>query len=336
MTKLWYSGCAYGVIPYFFHMFTLAMSKSWVGLLIVALLSATSIAEAGFNLSGQLSSQAQDTRSKGFEFSQNGFAENFLRLDASKRVAKRRWGVQVEYGFNNKGVGSRSRVRRNNVYLAGRFGRVSIGLANDVADGFIDRDLAGTAVVTALSSNSAVSGVGVDGFDPENSQALRFYSPAILGLAKFAAQLGEDESIQLGLKVSTQNMRFNAFVDSRGLNMLEAQNAASIDEPYARRRSGVLLAYKMAAFTITAVASKASQVSVLGEQFKPKHSGLKLGYTYGKHRFSASHVARNDDAEATGLQYLYRYDRQLQLYMGQNSLGSGGEKALFSGLVMKF
>jgi predicted porin len=283
-----------------------------------------------FNL-GEKSDVAGSTTNERATINSHGFSDSRFGFSFSKKldggltvVANQEFGLNERQHDENgyKDVQNNLRVRRNSFGFAGDFGKVTLGFDNDVGDGVINADLAGTNLVDPLSSNStAAVGLGVNGFDPDTGDALRYYSPKIAGVATIGAQLQEFGETELALQVNAAGFRFNAFLESRGDTDNDTATAKN------ENKSGFLVGYKAPiGLSITYVSSTDKGVENTADT--RKHSGFKVGYATGKHAVSYSKVeldqtdktAGRKNDEATGLAYLYSMAPGVQLWAGYKEI----------------
>jgi predicted porin len=227
-------------------------------------------------------------------------------------------GDVVAANGSSNSAGSVS-TRRNAFGFKGDFGKVLLGQYNDVGDGAINADLAGTNIVNALSSNSAgVVGLGANGFDPGRGEALRYYSPKIGGVATVAAQYQENGGNEVVVKVNAAGFRFNAFLEDAGTE-------TSYDE-----RSGFLIGYKAPiGLSFTYVSSESETGATTAEQ-----DGWKIGYATGKHKVSISATEIDGLNESKGVSYLYNMAKGVQLWAGYKTVDNNAGVEVDSGTAI--
>jgi predicted porin len=171
-------------------------------LLALAIAGAAVSAQADTKVYGHVSYEARDLDSEtDADFKQGGFSQSRFGFNFSKKLGNGLTALALqEFGFasgerqqstykldetlvdadlNDDGdkldtsvatkVANDNQIitRRQAFGFSGEFGKVLLGQYNDVGDGVINADLAGTNIVNALSSNAfGAVGIGVNGFDP--------------------------------------------------------------------------------------------------------------------------------------------------------------------------
>jgi predicted porin len=250
----------------------------------------------------------------------NGFSESRFGFSFSKKLDGGLTAVaNQEFGLNDRGAGytdgqNNLRIRRNSFGFAGDFGKVTLGFDNDVGDGVINADLAGTNLIDPMSSNDSATGFGVNGFDPDVGDGLRYYSPKIGGIATIGAQLQDTGGTEVALKVDVSGFRFNAFSSDTGTGTED---------------SGYLVGYKAPiGLSVTYVSSERKTAT------KTEHDGWKIGYAAGKHKVSYSNVSQKLGDEATALAYMYNMAKGVELYAVYKDLENNAGVEQKSGVVV--
>ena len=274
------------------------------GLLGVSLPSQSEV-----TISGHVAYNAVDRDSEeDLVFQRNGFTESRFRLVYKKDLENgMKLAIVEEIGLD-EGEGA-LHARRQEVILNGDFGGVRFGQGNDAADGNLDGDLSGTAVIQPMASNSAALGyssANYNGFDPGRGERIRYDSPNLEG-AVISAQLGENAEMEVGLRFNTSfdgddQFRVGAFI---------ANTDTDTDS------LGVLVAYKIVSglnFAVV-ISSKDNAAGLQDGDF----TAFKVGYTTGKHAVSlvlgtSENPGNAVETDAFGVAYVYMLDKGVELY----------------------
>ncbi len=296
-------------------------------LLALAVAGAAVSAQADTKLYGHVAYSLRDLDSAAdVDVDRNGFTESRFGFSFSKKLKNGLTALAIqEFGLGDATSGGSTSnaasigIRRNAFGFKGGFGKVLLGQYNDVGDGVINADLAGTNIVNALSSNSAgVVGLGANGFDPGRGEGLRYYSPKIGGVATVGIQYQESGGSEIALKVNAAGFRFNAFLEDAGTDVTYQE------------RSGFLIGYKAPiGLSATYVSSESETGAVTTE-----HDGWKLGYATGKHKFSYSNVEIDGGNESSGVSYLYNMAKGVQLWVGYKEVETNAGVEVDSGTAI--
>ena len=275
-------------------------------LLALAVTAAAVSAQADTKLYGHVSYNIRDTDGvDDITFDRHGFSESRFGFRFSKQVGSVKALAFQEFGIA-EGEGALD-ARKQAFGFSGSWGRVLLGEFNDVGDGILHADLAGTAVVDGITVGSAgASGIGVNGFDPGRGEALRYYSPKLGGIATVGVQYQEFGGYEIAFRLNAGGFRFYAYTEDGGEN-----GAADLDD-----NQGILVGYKIAGFSATYVASERENDTA---NLDVEHQGLRLGYATGKHKFSISQASVETDGvdaepESTSVEYLYNMAKGVQLW----------------------
>lgn len=296
-------------------------------LLVLAIAGAAVSAQADTKLYGHVAYSLRDLdNSADVDIDRNGFTESRFGFSFSKKLnngltalAIQEFGLGDQSASGSNGSAGTVGIRRNAFGFKGDFGKVLLGQYNDVGDGAINADLAGTNIVNALSSNSfSVVGIGANGFDPVRGEALRYYSPKIGGVATVAAQYQESGGNEIVAKVDYAGFRFNVFAEDAGTDV-------AYDE-----RVGFLIGYKAPiGLSATYVSSESETGAVTTE-----HDGWKIGYATGNHKFSVSSVEIDGGNDSSGVSYLYNMAKGVQLWAGYKEVENNAGVELNSGVAV--
>lgn len=257
---------------------------------------------------------ANDIAYQGHAFSQSRFGFKF-----SKKLGNGLTAVALqELGLPNSGE-STLNSRRHAFGFKGDFGQVLLGQYNDVGDGVLNADLAGTGLVNPLGSNSASAvGIGVNGFDPGRGDGLRYYSPKLGGIATIGLQSTDNGGSEVALKLNANGFRLYAF---------SADNGAGSNDT-----EGFLVGYKAPiGLSVTYTASEQDGTNI-------EHDGFKIGYATGKHKVSYSQTERETAGvagnESTGLSYLYNMAKGVQLWVGYKEVETAAGVQVNEGIAV--
>lgn len=284
-------------------------------LLALAVAGAAVSAQADTKLYGHVAYNMRDTDGAAdTTFNRHGFSESRFGFSFSKKLKNGLKAIAIQEFGIAEGEGAID-SRRQAFGFSGDFGKVLLGQYNDVGDGVLNADLAGTGLVNPLASNQfGATGLGVGGFDPGRGEGLRYYSPKIGGVATVGLQIQENGGSEAALKVNVAGFRFNAFMEDGGST--------------GQDNSGYLIGYK-APFGLSATYMSGER-SFSNGAADDEQSGWKIGYATGKHKFSYSKVTRDDlegvagKDESTGLAYLYNMAKGVQLWVAYSELEDDG------------
>ncbi|MGH1439895.1 MAG: porin [Cellvibrionaceae bacterium] len=264
-------------------------------ILAAALVAAAASAQADTKFYGHVAynvvfgDESSIPESRDYEFNRHGFSETRFGVNFSKKAGGIKWLALQEYGVA-EGEGALD-SRRQAFGISGGFGKILFGQYNDVGDGVLHADLAGTALADPMASASAgvvgrITDFGdtdittdnrsfnVNGFDPGRGEALRYYTPKLGGVVTFGAQLQENEGFEVAMKLNAAGFRLYGFYEDGG----DEDGGATYE--YA---AGALVGYKFAfGLSLTAVAS--TREDLAGDTID--HSAFKIGYAFGKHKLS--------------------------------------------------
>jgi hypothetical protein len=342
-------------------------------LLAVALTAASMTAVADMSVSGHVNYKAgflEDFQSNGVDGAGNedltvgsaGTSESRFRILSSLEANGLTYGSKIELGLGEPGRANALNKRQNELYISGAFGKVTLGQGSSAGDGATENDFSGT-YLTAGDLTSWELGAGSD----EVEAGFTLSQTTGLGVANVVAAetagLADNSSIDIG---RVERLRYDAPTIGN-LHLSASLNDATANDE--GNDFAIAATYKLPsfAFTIASVSKDADdsdvvEASVAGKManftaalgFHTEENGgddleqthVILGYNPGPFSvsvdFQTTEVDGNSarDAETTGLNFVYRPTKGVELYAGaRNAQAADGdidEDAFLMGARVKF
>ena len=334
-------------------------------LLAVALTAASMTAVADMSVSGHVNYKA------GFleDFNSNedltvgtaGTSESRFRFLSSIEANGLTYATRIELGLGEPGRANALNKRFNEIMVSGAFGKLSLGQGSSAGDGATENDFSGTYLTAGdltsweLGAGSAAVEAGFT-FNPEDGEKKANV------VAAAGAGLAENNSKDIG---RVERLRYDA------PTLGDLHLSASINDSTTNDTGNdiaVAATYKLSNFvvsvaTISAEADDADVVeaSVAGKManftaalgFHTEENGgndleqthVILGYNPGPFSVSVDfQTTETDDksveAETTGLNFVYRPAKGIELYAGARNAQAGNgdidEDAFLMGARVKF
>jgi len=292
-------------------------------LLAAALVAAAASAQADTKFYGHAAYAAKFGDSdavatdRDYAFTRYAFSESRWGVNFSKKAGGIKWLALLEFGIDGDGE-DEADSRRQAFGISGGFGKILFGQYNDVGDGVLHADLAGTVLADPMASSSAgVAGevqdndaaagfngdINVNGFDPGRGEALRYWTPKLGGIATIGAQLEENEAFEVALKLNAAGFRLYGFYNDNG------------DNTGYDNRFGALVGYK-APFGLSVTGVFSTNEALSGDE--TDHAAIKVGYAIGKHKLSYKYqvreLASGDETEEGVLAWAYSPTKGVNLF----------------------
>ena len=342
-------------------------------LLAVALTAASMTAVADMSVSGHVNYKAgflEDFQSNGVDGAGNedltvgsaGTSESRFRILSSLEANGLTYGSKIELGLGEPGRANALNKRQNELYISGAFGKVTLGQGSSAGDGATENDFsgtyltagdltswelgAGTAAAAATTAVNPVTGaveavaevVGTGGGLADNSskdigrvERLRYDAPTI-GNLHLSASLNDatanDEGNDFAIAAT---YKLPSFAFSVASISAEADDKDTVEAS---------VAGKMANFT-AALGFHTEENG--GNDLEQTH--VILGYNPGPFSVSVDFQTtetdnKSVDAETTGLNFVYRPTKGVELYAGARNAqaddGAIDEDAFLMGARVKF
>jgi hypothetical protein len=317
-------------------------------LLAVALTAASMTAVADMSVSGHVNYKAgflEDFTSGGDAAVQGnedltvgtaGTSESRFRFLSSTEANGVTYGAKIELGLGEPDRDNALNKRQNEVYISGAFGKVTLGQGSSAGDGATENDFSGTYLTAGDLTSWELGGdlANNSSIDIGRTERLRYDAPAIGNLhlsasindAQAVSDTGNDIAVAATYKLS--NFAFSVATISA-----EADDSDVIEAS---------VAGKMANFT--AALGYHTQEEVGGNDLEQTH--VILGYNPGPFSVSVDFQTTEidnepaSDAETTGLNFVYRPTKGVELYAGARSAeandGALDESAFLMGARVKF
>jgi hypothetical protein len=342
-------------------------------LLAVALTAASMTAVADMSVSGHVNYKAgflEDFQSNGVDGAGNedltvgsaGTSESRFRILSSLEANGLTYGSKIELGLGEPGRANALNKRQNELYISGAFGKVTLGQGSSAGDGATENDFSGT-YLTAGDLTSWELGSGSDeveaGFTFDEDTGL----PVANVVAEDTAGLTDNNSRDIG---RVERLRYDAPTIGN-LHLSASLNDATANDE--GNDFAIAATYKLPsfAFTIASVSADADdsdvvEASVAGKManftaalgYHTEENGgddidqthVILGYNPGPFSvsvdFQTTEVDGDSarDAETTGLNFVYRPTKGVELYAGARNAQAGDgdidEDAFLMGARVKF
>lgn len=342
-------------------------------LLAVALTAASMTAVADMSVSGHVNYKAgllEDFQSNGVDGAGNedltvgsaGTSESRFRILSSLEANGLTYGSKIELGLGEPGRANALNKRQNELYISGAFGKVTLGQGSSAGDGATENDFSGT-YLTAGDLTSWELGAGTAA-----AAATTAVNP-VTGVVEAVAEvvgtgggLAENSSRDIG---RVERLRYDAPTIGN-LHLSASLNDATVND--AGNDFAIAATYKLPsfAFTVASVSADADdsdivEASVAGKManftaalgFHTEENGgddleqthVILGYNPGPFSVSVDFQttetdSKSVDAETTGLNFVYRPTKGVELYAGaRNAQAADGvidEDAFLMGARVKF
>jgi hypothetical protein len=346
-------------------------------LLAVALTAASMTAVADMSVSGHVNYKVgalEDFQSNGVDGKGNedltvgtaSTSESRFRILSSLEANGVTYGTKIELGLGEPNRANALNKRQNEVYVSGGLGKVTLGMGSSAGDGATENDFSGTYLTAGdLSSwelGGAVSAADAAlGVDPDTGAADIAEDTA--AVAKDAtAGLAGNNSKDIG---RIERLRYDAPTIGNLHLSASLNDAAKNDEG---NDFAIAATYKLPSFVVTVASVSADaddsdivEASVAGKManftaalgFHTEENGgndleqthVILGYNPGPFSVSVDFQTtetddKSVDAETTGLNFVYRPTKGVELYAGaRNAQADNGvidEDAFLMGARVKF
>ncbi|MFT6414550.1 MAG: hypothetical protein ACJASI_002685 [Glaciecola sp.] len=259
-----------------------------------------------------------DDTSDDLYFGRHEFAESTIGIKGYYDYEGLTIGAQVEIGLD-EGVSnllqndSNARNRIQEIWVAGKFGKLKVGTGAAITWVVSDVDQSGTWWSDPLGMSqrfgSTRRGPGAQSQTPFVqtqsifNERISYESPSFLDGAKFYAQLNEDSGYEFAIKYLANGWRVNAWTVDYGDADNDADPQANIDGNGSlgffgsESGRGVLAGYKHSSgVNFTGTYGQADQLNGSERDFL----NWKLGYTQGKHAVSVS-MGNYNSEDASGV-----------------------------------
>jgi hypothetical protein len=340
-------------------------------LLAVALTAASMTAVADMSVSGHVNYKAgllEDFQSNGVDGAGNedltvgsaGTSESRFRILSSLEANGLTYGSKIELGLGEPGRANALNKRQNELYISGAFGKVTLGQGSSAGDGATENDFSGTYLTAGdltsweLGAGSAAVAAGFT-FDPVLGQVANVPAAGTAGLA-------ENNSKDIG---RVERLRYDAPTIGN-LHLSASLNDATANDE--GNDFAIAATYKLPSFVVTVASVSADaddsdivEASIAGKManftaalgFHTEENGgndleqthVILGYNPGPFSVSVDFQttetdSKSVDAETTGLNFVYRPTKGVELYAGaRNAQAADGvidEDAFLMGARVKF
>ncbi len=350
------------------------MKKS---LLAVDLTAASMTAVADMSVSGHVNYKVgalEDFQSNGVDGKGNedltvgsaGTSESRFRILSSLEANGLTYGSKIELGLGEPGRANALNKRQNELYISGAFGKVTLGQGSSAGDGATENDFSGT-YLTAGDLTSWELGSGSDAVAAGTTVTVNTAGTAYVftanTVAAAGASLADNSSKDIG---RVERLRYDAPTIGN-LHLSASLNDATANDE--GNDFAIAATYKLPsfAFTVASVSADADdsdvvEASIAGKManftaalgFHTEENGgddleqthVILGYNPGPFSvsvdFQTTEVDGNSasDAETTGLNFVYRPTKGVELYAGaRNAQAADGdidEDAFLMGARVKF
>jgi hypothetical protein len=342
-------------------------------LLAVALTAASMTAVADMSVSGHVNYKAgflEDFQSNGVDGAGNedltvgsaGTSESRFRILSSLEANGLTYGSKIELGLGEPGRANALNKRQNELYISGAFGKVTLGQGSSAGDGATENDFSGTYLTAGdltsweLGKGSAAIAAGFTADETTGAPVANVVTAAGSGLA-------DNSSKDIG---RVERLRYDAPTIGN-LHLSASLNDATANDE--GNDFAIAATYKLPsfAFTVASVSADADdsdivEASIAGKManftaalgFHTEENGgddleqthVILGYNPGPFSvsvdFQTTEVDGNSasDAETTGLNFVYRPTKGVELYAGaRNAQAADGdidEDAFLMGARVKF
>jgi hypothetical protein len=276
-------------------------------LLAVALAAASISAYADVSLSGHVNYKIGDLE----DFSGNeditvnnaNTSQSRFRIKGTKEANGITYGTEIEHGVVDAGVNRRV----DEFFIQGGFGKISLGNNSEAGDGVTEADFSGTYLTQGDLSSWEFGGVfsNVASRDINRDERLKYDAPK-LGPVSLSVSYANNDDINVA-----------AFAGGSFWTARIATVAAEADDSDIIAGS---VAFKFSGFTVAA----AHWIQETGADNELEHSKAILGYNAGPISVSVDFQTTENDAETidnetTGLNFVYRPTKGVELYAGLRS-----------------
>jgi hypothetical protein len=264
-----------------------------------------------------------------------GTSESRFRILSSIEANGITYGTKIELGLGEPGRANALNKRQNELYISGAFGKVTLGQGSSAGDGATENDFSGTYLTAgdltswelggALAFNSSLDIGRVERLRYDAPTIGNFHLSASVNDASGVSDTGNDIAVAATYKLPS-------FVVTVASISAEADDSDVIEAS---------VAGKMANFT---AALGYHTQEILGTDLEQTH--VILGYNPGPFSVSVDYqITEVDglpaiDAETTGLNFVYRPTKGVELYAGaRNAQAADGiidENAFLMGARVKF
>lgn len=233
------------------------------------------------------------------------------------------YGIAQEFGLNNGAIG----IRKNEFYMKGDFGKVSLGQGSESGDGANENDYSGTYVTTGDMGSWNLNGdFTFETMDPSRTERLKYDTPKLGGLVTLSADYQSDDDVTVAANLGGDFWKASAYFESRGAEGNDSDEM------------GGSVAVKFAGFT-AALQYGDRDESASGANNDREYTSVILGYRSGPHSVAVDfqtneNDAGSDDKETTGLSYVYRPTKGVELYGGWREVDNKAANRDASGFLL--
>ncbi len=296
------------------------MKKALIGLAVAA---AAVSAQADTKLSGHVNYVAGDFEdfngNEDIDIHTASTSESRFRILSSVEANGITYGLREEFGLGEPGRANALNKRFNEVYAKGSFGKISLGQGSEAGDGATEEDFSGTYLLFGDLSSWNFNGAGAEGdFSDNNSRDIGRDERIRYDLPKFgpvAVALSYDDADNLNVAARATGKAWAAHV---AVVSAEEDNQDVVEASVAGKFAGVTLALQYHTDENNADDNDIEQTRFI------------IGYNPGPFSVSVDFQQTEDDddtvdAETTGLNFVYRPTKGVELYAGfRNAENNGG------------
>jgi hypothetical protein len=285
-------------------------------LLAVAIATASTTAFADTSLSGHVNYKIGDLE----EFNGNEditvndatSSQSRFRFVSSKENNGLTYGTRIELGITDSGP---TNLRVNEFTIKGGFGKVSLGRGSEAGDGATEHDFSGTYLGNGAAYNTW-EGAGVSQIDGGRDQRIKYDSPKLGGIATISLDYDTTDNTGLAINLGGSNWKAGLYTESF--------DAANSDEV------GYSIAAIFGGFTVSI---QGAEKETAGDDLE--YAKYIVGYRSGPYSIAVD-MGTNEqgsaiDHETTGLTFVYRPTKGVELYAGFRSTDDEDATASLAG-----
>ncbi|ODS24027.1 hypothetical protein AB835_05740 [Candidatus Endobugula sertula] len=155
-----------------------------------------------------------NTNEESFSVNNTATSQSRFRITSSKEAGGITYGTNIEVGLR-EGGGTNLRTRKNEVTMAGSFGKVSIGHGSESSDGAVESSFSSTWVTWDDLSNYEVGYADLstttnefgiyEVIDGNRTNRIRYDSPKIAGVLTFSGDIQDDDDLVFAARAGNSN-----------------------------------------------------------------------------------------------------------------------------------
>ena len=265
-------------------------------LLALAIAGAAVSAQADVKISGHVSYAAGDISD--FEAGTDSFSvtpgetsKSRFRIVASKEADGITYASSQEFGIN---TGGSLDVRKNELWIKGDFGKISLGQGGESSDDGTEQDYSGTYLGNGDYDTWNLGGdLSFSTIDGGRTERLRYDSAT--GPVKFSVDLQDDDDVVGAVSYKTDNLKLKVYHESRDVD--------------SSHETGASVAFKLGAFNAAIAAANRDGAASAGAT--TEYRRLIVGYRVGKISVAADFATdklddNSRDLSTQGLTLVYR------------------------------